>query len=240
MSPRHAPVVWVPPRCESAATGHGRPCASPLLSLQWPHLDRPSLDRLSRCVGGRSVQVPQEAAPDSTAPAIRDDDDVDVSAVRAALNSDDAWDREAAGETLAERGRPQVAVPLIRFVLTDRDETVRRAAVEALATLGGDRATEALAIALRDEDHWIRELAIETLEVIGGDQAAQSLTVALQAEDVDLRERAVDALGGIGGPVAIQLLEYAWAGDDDESVREAAAAWLTELHHPIRPDGSRN
>ncbi|MCH7749745.1 MAG: HEAT repeat domain-containing protein [Acidobacteria bacterium] len=84
--------------------------------------------------------------------------------MRAVLESaDDPWDREDAVEALAESEQPDVAVPLLRMALTDRDEYVRLSAVEALATLGGDGAAEALELALRDEHSVIREEAIETL-----------------------------------------------------------------------------
>ena len=175
-------------------------------------------------------------SPDDTADAGVDGNTIDAQKVRAVLeSSDDPWDREDAVDALAESGQPHVAVPLITVALIDRDEDVRLAAIEALATLGGDAAAEALQIALRDEESMIREAAIETLEALGGDQAVQSLAVALHDTDADLRERAVDALGNIASASAVQLLEYAWAADEDASVREAAAAWLTELGTGFHP-----
>ena len=177
------------------------------------------------------LDVPARSwSPDDTADAGLDGDTIDAPKIRAILeSSDDPWDRGDAVEALAESEQPHVAVPLIKVALIDRDEDVRLAAVEALATLGGDGAAEALQTALRDEESTIREAAIETLEALGGDQAARSLAVALHDTDADLRERAVDALGNIASPSAVQLLEYAWAADEDAWVREAAAAWLTEL-----------
>ena len=174
-------------------------------------------------------------SPDDVADAGLDGNTIDPTKIRAVLeSSDDPWDREDAVEALAESGQPHVAVPLITVALIDRNEDVRLAAVEALATLGGDAAAKALQTALRDEESTIREAAIETLEALGGEQAARSLAVALQDTDADLRERAVDALGNIASPSAVQLLEYAWAADEDASVREAAAAWLTELSTGVR------
>ncbi len=183
------------------------------------------------------LDVPARSwSPDDTTDAGVDGNTIDAQKVRAVLeSSDDPWDREDAVDALAESGQPHVAVPLITVALIDRDEDVRLAAIEALATLGGDAAAEALQIALRDEESMIREAAIETLEALGGDQAVQSLAVALHDTDADLRERAVDALGNIASPSAVQLLEYAWAADEDASVREAAAAWLTELGTGFRP-----
>lgn len=177
--------------------------------------------------------APPEGGPaNDGADAGSGDGSLDLQRLRAVLESaEDAWDKEDALEAIAEAEDPQVALPLVRFALTDRDEDVRLAAVEALATIGGEGAAEALEIALRDPESWVREGAIETLEAIGGDRAAQSLAVALQDEDADLREQAVDALGEIGSPTALQLLEYAWASDTDEAVRAAAEAWLEELSH---------
>ena len=160
---------------------------------------------------------------------------IDISAVNFLLaNSEDPWDKEDAVTALAESGQPHVAVPLIRIALTDPDEDLRLAAVEALGNLGGDEAAEVLVMALRDEASLIREVAIETLEAIGGDQAAQSLVIALDDEDAYLRKRTVDALAEIGSPSALQLLEYAWAAADDESVRAAAAEWLRTLSRQVR------
>ena len=149
-------------------------------------------------------------------------------------SSEDVGDREDAIDVLAESGRPEVVLPLIRFALMDRDEDVRLAAVEALATLGGQGAAEALEIPLRDEESGIREGAIDALAAIGTERAAQSLVIALQDEDADLRKQAIDALGEIGSPTALQILEYAWAGDTDESVRAAAEFWLEELRDQSR------
>lgn len=196
---------------------------------------------------GETVRVPQRlrifpdeadvrarsGSVDDTAEASLDADTIEASKMRTVLkSSDDPWDREDAVEALAESEQPDVAVPLLRVALTDRDEYVRLAAIEALATLGGDRAVEALEMALRDKDVVIREEAIETLEAIGGEQAARSLTVALQ--DAHLREQAVDALGNIASPIALQFLEHAWAGDSDDAVRAAAWAWLEALLHQNR------
>ena len=172
---------------------------------------------------------------DDTAEAGLDGDTIDVWQMRAVLESaDDPWDREDAVEALAESEQPDVAVPLLRMALADRDEYVRLSAVEALATLGGDGAAAALEMALRDTESVIRKEAIETLEAIGGDQATRSLTVALQDADADLRRRAVDALGNMASPGTLQLLEYAWATDGDASVRAAAAAWLRQLSQQPR------
>ena len=172
---------------------------------------------------------------DDTADAGLDGDTIDVWRMRAVLvSADDPWDREDAVEELAESEQPDIAVPLLRMALTDRDEYVRLSAVEALATLRGDGAAEALGMALRDNESAIRKEAIETLEAMGGDQAVRSLTVALQDVDADLRRRAVDALGNIASPGALQLLEYAWATNDNASVRAAAAAWLRQLSQQPR------
>ena len=106
---------------------------------------------------------------DDTAEAGLDGDTIDVWQMRAVLESaDDPWDREDAVEALAESEQPDVAVPLLRMALADRDEYVRLSAVEALATLGGDGAAAALEMALRDTESVIRKEAIETLEAIGG------------------------------------------------------------------------
>ena len=140
----------------------------------------------------------------------------------------DPWDKQDTIEALAEAGDPAVARRLGKAALADADVEVRSAAVEALATLGGDGAVEMLEIALHDTESAVRRQAIGALEEIGGDTAVRGLTVALQDVDADLRLIAIDALGGIGGPRALQLLEHA-ATDPNPTVRDSAAEWLAEL-----------
>ena len=140
----------------------------------------------------------------------------------------DPWDKQDTIEALAEAGDPAIAQRLGQAGLTDPDVDVRSAAVEALATLGGDSAVEMLEMALRDAESVIRYQAVVALEEIGGDAAVRGLRVALQDADADLRLIAVDVLGEAGGPAAFQLLEHA-ATDPDQDVRDSAEDWLAEL-----------
>ena len=144
-------------------------------------------------------------------------------------NAEDAWDREDAIAGLMEANDAHTALPVLQFALTDRDDGVRMAAIDALGTLGGDGAAKALTVALEDEDIWLRKEAIEALEANGGTQAIQSLGVALQDDDAAVRKRAVDALGRISSPLSFQLLEHAWISERDVAVRAAAEEWLQRI-----------
>lgn len=175
----------------------------------------------------------QPSDPDRTA---SDEPAADVALLsNVLLTAEDIADKWDAIDALGEAVNSEEALPVLRFALTDPDEDVRLAVVDALASQASDGAAEALEVALRDPDGSVREEAIVALEAIGGDRAAHSLLVALQHEDPDLRVQAVDALGSIGGPTARQLLEYAWASDADESVRTTAAAWLEEQNTNTTP-----
>ena len=55
-----------------------------------------------------------------------------------------------------------------------------------------------------------------------------ALSIVLNDPQAKVRVDAVDALGEIGGQEAVRLLQGATA-DENDTVREAAAEWLTEL-----------
>ncbi len=130
---------------------------------------------------------------------------VDVPRLPAVLeDAAEARVKEEALETLADSGLRHVVLPPVLFALADRDEGVRPGAIDALATLGGKEAAEALESAGRDEERSVREQAIQR-DSIDEDRAA------------GLPQQAVDDLGDTGGSTAVQPLELARAGDRDES-----------------------
>ena len=141
----------------------------------------------------------------------------------------DALDRLDAIDALAQSDDPATVRRMGLAALRDPDESVRAAAIEALALLGGDSAVEMLELALRDRAIEIREDAVTALQRIGGDRAARGLTAAVHDRSAEVRWLAVDALGDIGGPAATQLLEYVRAVDPDAELRTAADEWLTRL-----------
>ncbi len=143
--------------------------------------------------GAKGAPVPSTVVVSKTEEDLLREEATDFALLRAALRSDDSWEREDAVEALAEIGRPE-AVQFLRPALRDEDEDVREAAIAALANIGGDEAALALAIVLQDEDEWFREEAVEALGEIGGESAIRLLEQALEDENEDVREIAADLL----------------------------------------------
>ncbi len=139
--------------------------------------------------GTEGAPVPSTVAEYETEEESLQEEATDLALLRAALRSDDSWEREDAVEALGEIGRPE-AVLFLRQALTDQDEDVREAAIAALANIGGDEAAQALAIVLEDEDEWFREEALEALGEIGGESAMRLLEQALEDVDEGVRETA--------------------------------------------------
>jgi hypothetical protein len=104
----------------------------------------------------------------------------------------------------------------------------REEAMYGFAELGGSSVVGYLQQGLSDRDERVRDAAIESLIELGGTASIQALSTTLNHPDAGTRIDTVDALGEIGGPEAITLLQSAM-GDENDTVREAAAEWLTEL-----------
>ena len=104
---------------------------------------------------------------------------------------------------------------------------VRRAAAEALGTIGDPWAVDPLIAALRDERWYVREAAAEALGKIGA-PAVDPLIAALRDEYSFGREDAAWALGTIGDPRAVDPL-IAALRDELWNVRRAAAEALGEI-----------
>ena len=162
--------------------------------------------------GSGARRKPVDREGEAGLPDARIDARIDVPRLPAVLeDAAEARIKEETIETIAESGLRHVALPLVSFALADRDEGVRPGAVDALATLGGNEAAEALESAGRDEESSVLEQATKALDSIGEDPAA------------GLRQPAVDDLGETGGSTAAQLL-LARAGDGDESVGAGVGA----------------
>lgn len=128
----------------------------------------------------------------------------------------------AAVRTLAARGDPAAVAALGRILDTSTDPAVRRAAIEALGGIGGDKAAGAAARGLGDEDPAIRALVVETLGDMEGDRATRTLGQVLFGEpEPDIRLAAVARLRERDSAVARAFLDAA-AGDPDPLVRDAA------------------
>ena len=82
--------------------------------------------------------------------------------------------RSRAGDALAEIGGPRVVDSVVKLI-GDKDEEIRRTAIEILNATKSDRAEDHLIKATDDEDWWVRERAIDALSKIGSTKAVPKL-----------------------------------------------------------------
>jgi HEAT repeat protein len=140
-----------------------------------------------------------------------------------ALRDEDGFVRSIATKLLGDTHDPSHADALAERLLQDPDARVRQRAAEALARVGGPRATEALAQALDDPMQEVRLAAVSALRKLGPGPAKQGLARLLREDEVwEVRVQAAHALGLTGDPEVVPLLEAA-LGDQNEFVRSAAA-----------------
>jgi HEAT repeat protein len=163
-----------------------------------------------------------------------------------------AW---SALEALARIGS-KASVPQFRDRWQDKDEYIRRAAMEGIGRAGDTESTDALErAATTDDSAMVRLAATFALQKLGrnysarivdlmasekvtaqaqdylvelGPSMAPTLGPRLQEPDANLREAVADVLGAIGDPSAIPPLEAA-TKERDASVASAAKRALARL-----------
>jgi HEAT repeat protein len=118
--------------------------------------------------------------------------------------------RGAVASVLGSIGRPQDA-DLVGLLLKDASDSVRRAAVEALARLEPGSARESLRLAIGDESAQVRAAAARALGACATAEGVADLRRLAADEDLRVRTTAVRALVSRGA-------------DPDEDIREAALA----------------
>jgi len=97
-------------------------------------------------------------------------------------------------------------VPRLRTALGSDQVALRRAAVEALARLGGEAAADAVILALADESTDVQVAAAVALGRIGGPRAAAALRPTLASAAPAVVAAAAGALGELGGEESIAPL----------------------------------
>jgi len=117
------------------------------------------------------------------------------------------------------------AAEALRTALQDPSWEVRKAAVESLGRLNGNRATELLVAALRDAHQQVREQAVIGLGKRSDDTVVEALIAALNDSDWSVREQAAIALGRTKDDRAVESLLKALQ-DSEWQVREQAARSL--------------
>jgi HEAT repeat protein len=141
-----------------------------------------------------------------------------------------------------ESARPGVAraalaaedLPFLRSALDHDDVRVRRAAVDALASIGGPPAAAIVARALADEEQDVVLAAVRALGSMG--QAEPLLALVDDVHDPAVVAAALRALGEASPP---QAFDAAWSlvRTPDARVATAAVETIGQLRGPRRDDG---
>ncbi len=130
---------------------------------------------------------------------------------------------------LAALRRMDAALPAVVSSVTAADAGIRRAAVNALVTLGSEKqAGDLVAVLAKTQDQADREAVESALTAICGRTGSKCLpqvqTLA-KHNDPDLRKVALHAYGSMGGSEAIAAVKAA-IDDTDESVQSEAVGTL--------------
>jgi HEAT repeat protein len=149
------------------------------------------------------------------------------------LESADVEERREATISLSQAG--SAAVFLLFRALADTDWRVRKTAVEAIVSIGGDSCVTSLIQALSAHDNaGMRNSAIEALIQIGS-PAFGALLPMIETPDPDVRKFIVDILGDIKDiravPALIKRLD-----DTDDNIRVASAEALGKIRDPRAVD----
>ncbi|MEW6359212.1 MAG: HEAT repeat domain-containing protein [Planctomycetota bacterium] len=107
---------------------------------------------------------------------------------------------------LANKKDPDTA-PIFIKRLDDADAAVRRAAADALGTLGQKTAAEPLMGLLADKDPKVRQAAVTALGLIKAQSAVDSIVKILNDKDAGVQREAVFALVRIGDKSAVETLK---------------------------------
>ncbi len=110
-------------------------------------------------------------------------------------------------------------IPILRRLLHDDNQRVRRAAADALSQGADEDALSALVDGLHDVDETVREVAAHTLE-----SHERELVGTLKTEEPMKRQRAAHALGIIGTERHVRPLVGALRDGDDEFTDQATRA----------------
>lgn len=155
-----------------------------------------------------------------------------VTALATALTDGDPWVRKAAAEALAQHRAQEVVEDLLRLAQADTDVEVRRAAVEALGWIGGERMLAVLSNLAKDGDERIAQAALAAMSRLSHPRAIWSLLTALATTDVERRKSIVRLLGDRGGALAVAALHWTASHDSIPGVVRAAVDALAHLATP--------
>ncbi|MHB8173566.1 MAG: HEAT repeat domain-containing protein [Nitrospirota bacterium] len=143
------------------------------------------------------------------------------------LEAEDPETRRLAAAEMAEKISAEYVPALLKSV-GDPDWRVRKTALDALVSYGGEQVFEGLYRALFSEDNaGARNSAAEGLIRLGSD-AARALSLRLGEPDIDVRKFIVDIIGEIGDLSCVDALIKA-LDDSDMNVRSSAMEHLGKM-----------
>jgi HEAT repeat protein len=148
-----------------------------------------------------------------------------LSALCGGLKTGDALTTVVACEALGRFGDP-AAIPELEQILIQKDPSIRRRAVFALAKLGADSAKAPLTRMVRDFSIPARWEIVDLLGECYGESMIDALALAAQDGDAEIRDHVVAALVRMEGDSSLDLLQHIARDDRDPFVREQAQAAL--------------
>jgi HEAT repeat protein len=151
------------------------------------------------------------------------------------LDDDDLLIQEMAAKALGYVKSQQSFDALSKVAQITHDR-VRRQALNALITLGGEQVITTLHTLLNHTDQWTRETAVRGLRRLNRRESVSLLVERLHIEtDQSVKSSILWTLGEIGDPIAIPELLNALKTEDDgmrlESPFDAALYALTIIHN---------
>ena len=105
--------------------------------------------------------------------------------------------RSRAADALGKIGGPRVVKAVLHLV-RDKNEDIRRTAIEILNLTKDEGAVNSLIDATRDSDWWVSERAVDALAEIGSKRAVPRLLEMLNAGEPKTLPIVVRALGKLG------------------------------------------
>jgi HEAT repeat protein len=157
-----------------------------------------------------------------------------LDALTVRLKSGDSLLASAAAESLGQFGDHD-AVHDLEMILIEKDPSVRRRALFALARLGAESGKAPLIRMLGDFSIPARWEMVDLLGQCYGEEIAGSLARAAKDSDPEIRDHVVGALAMMDGPESLELLRRIADEDADEFVKEQATNALTERGVDIEP-----
>ena len=113
--------------------------------------------------------------------------------------------RSRAGDALGKIGGPKVIAAVLQLA-RDKDDDLRRGAIEILNQTKDERAVSHLIEATKDQDWWVCERSVDALAEIGSKRALPRLLEMLQTTPARSLPVVVRAVGMLGEPKNVEQL----------------------------------